>query len=82
MSFAGSTYEADACFSGSVYCAGADAQDCTYTADSIFSGCTHYGPVTRTGTYGGCVTVADSTFYSSVSFGGEAAGYADFSGCA
>ena len=82
VSFAGSTYGADACFSGSVYCAGADAQDCTYMADSIFSGCTHYGPVTRTGTYGGCVTATDSTFYSSVSFGGEAAGYADFSGCA
>lgn len=82
VSFAGSTYEADACFSGSVYCAGANAQDCTYMADSIFSGCTHYGPVARTGTYGGCVTAADSTFYSSVSFGGEAAGCADFSGCA
>lgn len=82
VSFAGSTYGADACFSGSVYCAGADAQDCTYMADSIFSGCTHYGPVARTGTYGGCVTAADSTFYSSVSFGGEAAGCADFSGCA
>ena len=82
VSFAGSTYGADACFSGSVYCAGADAQNCTYMADSIFSGCTHYGPVTRTGTYGGCVTATDSTFYSSVSFGGEAAGYADFSGCA
>ena len=82
VSFAGSTYGADACFSGSVYCAGANAQDCTYMADSIFSGCTHYGPVARTGTYGGCVTAADSTFYSSVSFGGEAAGCADFSGCA
>ena len=53
VSFAGSTYEADACFSGSVYCAGANAQDCTYMADSIFSGCTHYGPVARTGAYGG-----------------------------
>lgn len=82
VSFAGSTYGADACFSGSVYCAGADAQDCTYMAGSIFSGCTHYGPVARTGTYGGCVTATDSTFYSSVSFGGEAAGCADFSGCA
>ncbi|MBF1653809.1 MAG: hypothetical protein HXO55_05935 [Rothia dentocariosa] len=82
VSFAGSTYEADACFSGSVYCAGANAQDCTYMADSIFSGCTHYGPVARTGAYGGCVTAADSTFYSSASFGGEAAGCADFSGCA
>lgn len=82
VSFAGSTYGADACFSGSVYCAGADAQNCTYKADSISSGCTHYGPVARTGTYGGCVTAADSTFYSSASFGGEAAGYADFSGCA
>jgi hypothetical protein len=51
-------------------------------ADSIFSGCTHYGPVACTGTYGGCVTATDSTFYSSVSFGGEAAGCADFSGCA
>ena len=82
VSFAGSTYGADACFSGSVYCAGADAQNCTYKADSISSGCTHSGPVARTGTYGGCVTAADSTFYSSASFGGEAAGYADFSGCA
>lgn len=82
VSFAGSTYEADACFSGSVYCAGADAQDCTYMADSMFSGCTHYGPVTRTGIYNGRVKAAGSTFYSSVSFGGEVAGCADFSGCA